>query len=339
MADIRENSDAFRRGLRCDDEIVNFAGRPIATANGFKNVLGILPKGWRVPLSYRREGKQYDILVRLSGVHNSEELLGETTGKTPDKPAPNGPEPKPSPKKRNDKPKQPQPNPLKKQAELSSTPEIATPEIVEKHFQAKRGFANYYFNIENQRRVWNVWNARKNIGLGDWTISGPTDGGETYRLAITDAGVSLERGKSKTEWKAGDALGESPAPERSGGLFPALYLWRRLAVEGLDHFGELYYDGAAPLPGRDDLADVLVGSYKGAESRFYFDRTGGRLLAIEFFSDENSDPCEMYFADYRDGKDRSIPGRIEVRYADMPYTVLKVEECKAEKKEKKGVEK
>ena len=75
VAEILEQSDAFRRGLRDDDEIVSFAGRPISTTNGFKNILGILPKGWRVPLSYRRDGKRYDILVRLPGLHHQEELL------------------------------------------------------------------------------------------------------------------------------------------------------------------------------------------------------------------------------------------------------------------------
>ncbi len=67
VTDIVETSDAYRRGLRRDDEILSFAGRAISTANGFKNILGILPKGWRVPLSYRHEGKQYDVLVRLAG--------------------------------------------------------------------------------------------------------------------------------------------------------------------------------------------------------------------------------------------------------------------------------
>ena len=48
---------------------VSRLGRPISTPNGLKNVLGIFPKGWRVPLSYRRNGKRCDILVRLAGVH------------------------------------------------------------------------------------------------------------------------------------------------------------------------------------------------------------------------------------------------------------------------------
>ena len=84
VTEILETSDAYRRGLRRDDEIVSFAGRSISTANGFKNILGILPKGWRVPMSYRREGKQYDVLVRLPGVHGEEELIEKAGGPSAD---------------------------------------------------------------------------------------------------------------------------------------------------------------------------------------------------------------------------------------------------------------
>src|SRR5436190_13791889 len=75
VSDILEQSDAFRRGLQYDDEIVSFAGRAIDSPNSFKNVLGIFPKGWRVPVVYRRNGQQYSALVRLTGVHGEEELI------------------------------------------------------------------------------------------------------------------------------------------------------------------------------------------------------------------------------------------------------------------------
>ncbi len=83
VVDILEDGDAFRRGLRYGDEIVAFGGRPIATPNAFKNVLGIYPKGWRVPLSFRRDGVRYDVLVRLSGVHAGDELIKKTAGRPP----------------------------------------------------------------------------------------------------------------------------------------------------------------------------------------------------------------------------------------------------------------
>ena len=80
VSDILEESDAYRRGLRVDDEIVSFAGRPIPSTNAFKNILGIFPKGWRIALTYRRDGKSHEILVRLPGVHHEAELIAAASG-------------------------------------------------------------------------------------------------------------------------------------------------------------------------------------------------------------------------------------------------------------------
>ncbi len=88
VSDILEHSDAYRRGLRYDDEIVSFAGRPIHSVNMLKNLLGIFPKGWRVQLSYRREGEVYDTFVRLMGVHSEPELLAKMEGALPGEPRP-----------------------------------------------------------------------------------------------------------------------------------------------------------------------------------------------------------------------------------------------------------
>ena len=102
VSNILETSDAYRRGLRFDDQVVAFAGRDIQTVNQFKNILGIFPKGWRVPLSYVRDGQRYDILVRLAGVHATEqlvELVQGSPGKQPevpeDLPIPEGQDPSP----------------------------------------------------------------------------------------------------------------------------------------------------------------------------------------------------------------------------------------------------
>src|SRR5438128_3217116 len=54
VTSILENCDARRRGLDLNDELVSFAGRPIGNRNHYQNVLGLFPKGWRVPLVYRR---------------------------------------------------------------------------------------------------------------------------------------------------------------------------------------------------------------------------------------------------------------------------------------------
>src|ERR1700722_8427110 len=62
------DSDARRRGLEPGDQLVSFAGRPMTTVNQYKNVLGLYPRGWRVPLVYRRENQRAEILVRLMGM-------------------------------------------------------------------------------------------------------------------------------------------------------------------------------------------------------------------------------------------------------------------------------
>src|SRR4051812_11635020 len=66
------DSDARRRGLAEGDEIVYFNGRPIGSVNEYKNILGLYPRGWRVPLEYRRDNKKTEVLVRLMGVQRQE---------------------------------------------------------------------------------------------------------------------------------------------------------------------------------------------------------------------------------------------------------------------------
>ena len=170
VTDILETSDAYRRGLRYDDEIISFGGRPISTPNGFKNVLGIFPKGWRVPLSYRRDGKRHDILVRLG--RRAQRGGTAREGDAVARPAEPMPLPKPGdgPKSGAARPwkaarrigRQPLPHPAAKP--LARTATLPVPEIVKKHFEDKRGYANYYFNTLEQQRVWKAWNARDESG-------------------------------------------------------------------------------------------------------------------------------------------------------------------------------
>jgi S1-C subfamily serine protease len=337
VADILESSDAFRRGLRYDDEIVSFAGRPITTPNGFKNVLGIFPKGWRVPLSFRRDGKRRDVLVRLAGVHGQEELIEKATGRRAAEPLP-APIPGDAPQRKSRESQKPDGQPKQLPApprprKSRSEGERRAPEIVEKHFVEKRGYANYYFNALHQQRVWKAWIARTKLDgvKGEWTLRGQRPQGGEFRLQLTDGGATLKVPAAETAWTAGDDLRTSLPPAGSGGLLPALYLWRRLAREGLGRFGDVYYYGTAPLVGHEGLVDVLVGSHKGVECRFYFEPAEGRLLAMEMFADEDADPCEVYFSDYRDMGGLLGPGRIEVRYGNETFARFDVKEASVEK--------
>ena len=84
ISNILNGSDAYRRGVRYGDEVVSFAGRGIDTTNDFKNVLGTLPKDWRVPMVVRREGELVTLLVRLTGVHTELQLAKLVAGESPE---------------------------------------------------------------------------------------------------------------------------------------------------------------------------------------------------------------------------------------------------------------
>src|SRR5439155_18065324 len=72
LTQILEEADAARRGLAQEDEILGFGGRQISNDNHYKNVLGTFPRGWRVPLEYKRGDEKKEILVRLMGMQRKE---------------------------------------------------------------------------------------------------------------------------------------------------------------------------------------------------------------------------------------------------------------------------
>lgn len=343
VADILDDSDAYRRGLRYGDEIVQFGGRWIRSANAFQNVLGIFPKGWRVPLSFRREGKQYDVLVRLAGVHSEAELIRKATGRPqappmpipkPGQPPQGKPAPKPDGKDRRggDGPEPPLPpgHPALRLPPM--------PEVVKKHYEDRPGYANYYFNRLNRQRVWDTWMAKSGLSQAPavWVIEGPLPGDRRYRLELRDEEVTLSLPGGQTRWLATEDIPASLLPEGSGGMLPALFLWRRLAVAGPEKFGDVYYLGTAPWLGRPELADVLVGVHAGAECHFYFDAKEGWLLGLELYPFPNADPCEIHFLDYRDVEGRRSPQRIEVHYGEILFAELKIDRSSQEKPAKHG---
>src|SRR6266545_4515464 len=92
VGDVIEESDAYRRGMRPGDELISFAGRPMNSTNEYKNILGIFPRGWRVPVVFRyykdeeqKIADRKEALVRLMGVQRRD--LTDPT-KPPPAPAP-----------------------------------------------------------------------------------------------------------------------------------------------------------------------------------------------------------------------------------------------------------
>jgi len=329
VTNILESSDAYRRGLRYDDEIVEFAGRPMRTVNAFKNALGIFPKGWRVPLTYRRDGVTHDVVVRLAGVHRSRELWA-LASRTPPKPDEKPGDDKPDKKDPNDTPpgdEEPEKKPrLPKLPELPEFPfdlkkKPKDPQVITDHYEVRPGFANYYYNRHHLDRVWKGFAGHGDFSalLGNWTLGGQSlQGGDVQFQIDEQRGVAiLPAGQSTVDFTS--QFGRDLKPLGSGGLLTALACWRRMLLVGPQRYGKVEYVGTAPLAGSMLTVDVVSATNEGVESHFLFDPDEGQLVGLEMFPASDVDPCEIYFADYREVDGRRLPHELEVRHGDLVF--------------------
>src|SRR5262249_34959387 len=233
-----EECDAARRGLDLDDELVSFAGKHMSSPNHFKNVLGLFPRGWRVPMEYRRENKKTEILVRLMGVQ-AREIIDPT--------AKDKPEPPPAPGKPPVKP--PAPSPLTK------------------YYQPKAGYANYYFNQQERDRLLAAFKKQGDFSTvgGSWVVEGTV----SFKKLRAESPAKIEITEEKSpdgksidpviKMKLGDfpyslhpvgTAGKTPdpaelkLPETSGGLMLAMFLYHRFLTQGEKAFsGEFAHGG------------------------------------------------------------------------------------------------
>jgi S1-C subfamily serine protease len=327
VSNISDTSDAFRRGLRYDDELVSFAGRPIDSPNSFKNVLGIFPKGWRVPMTFRHEGQVHAKTVRLTGVHGEEELIQLLSRQPKEEEPPEGPRPRPGQPKRppgKQKPaperqpdgQEPQPVP---RAGRAAHKEAEPPADVQKLIKPRTGFANYYFNELNRDRVWKSFQSSGDFSTaaGAWKLNGDWAGGKVeVTLGDEKSSASFPQGIVKLD--TAQDLDQELGPPGSGGLLVALHLWRQFLVEGPEKFGNVVYYGTAPHEGQSEHAEIMLATRNVAEMRLTFNASGDQLLALEMIADVADDGCELRFSDYRPSGERKLPHRVEVWHGEEP---------------------
>jgi len=330
-------SDASRRGLEAGDQLVSFDGKPISSGNQLANNLGTYPKGWRVPMVFRRENarqtEKREILVRLMGV-NPEELPDEN-GKPKKKPAP--------------KPQKP------------SKPGSGNQSNVRQYYKPKPPtYANSYYNSLECERLLSAF--KKQAGdfskvQGDWTIKaeGTVNGKQASSVInILDKGAKdgkspLIRGNidgidySLEPLEVSQSSNALKDPPGSGGLFLALYQYHQfLALGDKGGFREFGHGGIEPFyppaPGKDQskylarriLAEVVRTEMMGVPTKWYFSPKDGTLLGLEMTIDREEDPCEIYFSDYHMVNGRSLPSTIEVWCGDKQFARLQVTEFKQE---------
>jgi S1-C subfamily serine protease len=330
VKEVLDDSDVSRRGLNVGDTLVSFAGRPMGNVNEFKNVLGIFPKEWRLPLIYRHENQRKEALVRLMSVQVKDP--DEDNPMTPKGPLPKGPRPTPAP--------------------IPDGP-------AKKMYKPQKGFVNYYFNELHQKRVWDAFTKQGDFTAlkGEWSIQADVQ----LKTNRTDAQLWIGERKGEsgvrslvkmtitnvTEYeldpfKSSPTKEELTAPTGSGGLLLALFQYRRFLSEGLAGFKnvahggwEPFYphpaDGSTPKSLYDLRVDteVIHTEFAGTPVKWYFSKTDQKLLGFEAFVEPKADPCEVYLSDYRplDGK-QMFPHRMEVRHGDGQFAVLTVKSVK-----------
>jgi hypothetical protein len=335
VSDILDSSDAWRRGLRYDDEIVSLAGRSVRTANAFKNILGTLPAGWRVPLVYRRGGRREEILVRLAGVHAAAELAAIVEGKDPRRPG-RAPAPRDGGKPPGPPGEDGRDGPDGPPQEGSAGRPAALPDAIRDLYEPRRGYTNHHFNVLERSRVMRlVSGGLAGAFAGRWTLSGRLADGEAFRIELSDTEGVIDLPTGTTRVDATGQLDANPSPPGSGGMLAALLLWRRLLVSQRDGsaatLGRTSYWGTAPLDpasfgraGGQRLVDVLESSVAGVESRFAVAETGA-VVGVDLWTSPDADPCEVRFTAVLPDHPQGMPAVIEVRHGNELFGVFRVE--------------
>ena len=318
VAEILEDSDAYRKGLRLGDEIVSFAGRPIRSVNQFKNILGIYPAGWTLPLVYRRDEQKTKIYVRLQSLHTAAELQEHVSS----------PNMIPKEKPGDEDPKQPKmPIPMPHGHPAPPAP----PEQYKHLYVPKTGFTNYYFNQQQQDRLLQALHAHSNFSdrKGNWTLIGKLDNGADFTLTLADKGIGLESGNDVflQSLETGMPVDEPPG---TGGLLAALHHFRLLLSGQSDRFTDFYYLGSEPLDGKNEMVDVMVSAQTGTISRWYFNKSDLSLRGFDFYLTENSEPCSIRFEQFRTLNGQKFPGELDVQYENRPVMKLKIDRLKLE---------
>ena len=348
ISNILSSSDAYRRGLRYGDEIISFADRAVDTTNDFKNILGTLPKDWRVPISYRREGKTYSTLVRLKGVHTEKQLFDLVNAELGKNAPPKGP---PQEKRegqlpkdqipKDQLPKEEQPDAPKsadaKDSDTDQPPLPGAPDkrLVNSMLLKRPGFANYYFNQLNRDAVWKRAQSTGDFAKVEprWVIKGSLAGEPTPVSIQIDSNVGLiQLGGRTIEVIFKNAMSDEITKRREGGLLVALRAWQQFLRTGPKQLGESIYLGTAPVfmtqnnaLSEQPLHDVLQTAWYDTSARFSFPTDSGQLGCVEIFGDSTEDPVEVYFDNYREKDKLILPGRLRLQYGTEPTMLINIE--------------
>ncbi|MFK7737694.1 MAG: S1C family serine protease [Pirellulaceae bacterium] len=349
VTNLLSSVDAYRRGLRFGDEILSLADREVSSTNVFKNILGTLPRDWRVPLIVRRDGKTRELLVRLDGVHTEKELIDlvfperPPGAMPPNIPRKNADEPEPSKEPSEDGDEASKKTETQDAADLPDSLRRLLPkkELVASMLTKRKGFANFYFNeLERDR----TWQQVRQLGeftatAESWNWSGKLTGESTpISLQSSPEAATLRVGSRTRTVDFAKPLSDVISQRRENGILVAFRALQQFLREGPKRIGDTSYLGKMPVYAGSSIRmseqprlDTLQTLWFDAVVRFSV-QPDGRVALIEVFGDAESDPVELYLDNYQvhriGDSELLVPGRMRLQYGTDPMLYVDVEDVR-----------
>lgn len=294
---VSQLSEAWRRGLRPGDELVTFAGRSLSSANDFKNVLGIFPEGTRVSMTFRQKDGIRKATIRLQPLHGFDEAPPLPQERRPESPPgkPDGEEPDSEQGPHTDDADQPP-------AEYADL------------FEDRKGFANYYFNKQQQDRLLGALEQQISASVaeaaGNWqlTVNGPAAG--TGELGVNDEAAYLEMSGLKAALQPRAEYAPGNEPPEFPGLLTGMLQWYRLFRNDQTPFSEIVYHGTEHIIPLKERVHVLITQDGTITSRWYFPADSALPVGVDVLTGAGVDEARIRFRNWNTEMDMPFPGQV-----------------------------
>ena len=310
VSNILDSSDAYRRGLRYDDEILALGNRDVRTVNELKNVLGIYPATYRVPLRFKREGRTIETWIRLDALHSADELLAIVAGESE------------MPKEKPDGKKQPA-DELPEQDDAPKSKKQAAKETLSptyQNYEARAGYGNYFFQGFQFDRIIKANKTRASWAAG--AKEKPLNASGILIGETTAIGVEISEDAIKTslaDQKQTVAIGNGWSrllESRSLHAFGiGIKLWRDWQQLRPEQLGAATYVGGGAVIQETKQFDLTQITTADIEAYLYSDPESGQLRLLELAIDKNTERFEMYFDNYEIRGDKNFPSQVRFGYA------------------------
>jgi S1-C subfamily serine protease len=320
VSNILESSDAFRRGIRYGDEILRVGDRNIATTNQLKNIVGIYPDNWRIPIRYRNADGVVDTFIRLPSLHLASELEEIVQGESPRPRRAPIPKPKDTPN-----------DPSGEEAPKNIAASQGDIDPLADKFEARRGFSNYYFNrLEKDRIIGLLREYSKPFDPAmsfRWSGTIPADG-QSFSGESSEFGIKMRFGDEAQSLQPAQGWLPQIRSKSSNCIGMGLRIWHLWNTIGPDKMGEAVYLGRNPIIGSDVFYDTTRLTTGEVNCLVYTNPDNGSLRLIELFADNQSDPAEVYFDSYLSQSDLKAPGVIRLQFGLDLHTLVRLAEIK-----------